>query len=392
MNRFSFAATPQIHFGPGERAKIPELLSPHGNRILLVTGSASFDRSEKCRSLLQTLQQSFLIERIKVSEEPSPSLVDDAVETYRPFEPDAVLAIGGGSVIDAAKAIAGLLPLGHSVMDYLEGVGRGKIYPGTALPWIAVPTTAGTGGETSKNAVLTVHGDGGFKKSFRHEKLVATAVINDPELHLSCPRHLTAACGLDAFTQLLESYVSIGASPMTDALAESGLRAFGRSFMHAVLDGNNLEARADMAYAAMLSGITLANAGLGCVHGLASPLGAFFAIPHGIVCGTLVNEATRVNIRNLRQAVPNHPSLVKYAEAGRILVDNPDLDDEEAWEALLDLLDRWVIELDMPRLSSYGVHEADLPRIVAHSRGHSMQTNPITLDDETLMEILSLRL
>jgi alcohol dehydrogenase class IV len=389
---FYFAASPHIHFGAGRRADLADILKRYGSRVLLVTGAQSFDISALCRTLWDELQTGFELQRLRVEGEPTPALVDEAVAEYRGFAPHAVVAIGGGSAVDAAKAIAGLLPLGHSVLEYLEGVGLGRAYGGPSTPFVALPTTAGTGGETSKNAVLSETGEGGFKKSFRHEKLVARHIILDPELTLSCPPEVTASCGMDAFTQLLESYVSTGANPMSDALAASGMGMVRDSLLRAVRHGDDLEARAGMLYASSMSGLTLANAGLGSVHGLASPLGAFFPIPHGVVCGTLVYEASRMNIACMQEREPANPALLKYAEAGRIILHNPDLDDEEARRALLDVLDDWTEKLAMPRLSSFGITEADIPRIVAGSRGNSMQTNPVRLEDADLHDLVKRRL
>ncbi|MDX8407439.1 MAG: iron-containing alcohol dehydrogenase, partial [Mariprofundaceae bacterium] len=289
LNSFSFASTPHSHFGVGSRDGLIDIVQGYGDRVLLVTGSRSFDALPVYQQLLKELQASCQVERVRVSGEPSPQLVDDAVKTFHAWQPAAVVAIGGGSSVDAAKAIAGLLPSGDSVMNYLEGVGEGKLYQGHATPFIAMPTTAGTGGETSKNAVLSVIGREGFKKSFRHEALVPAHNILDPELTVSCPPEVTAACGMDAFTQLLESYVSCKANPMTDALCLSGLQRIRSGLLQAFRQGEDLSARADMLYASSISGLTLANAGLGSVHGLASPLGAFFPIPHGVACATLLH-------------------------------------------------------------------------------------------------------
>ena len=389
---FNFAATPHIHFGAGARSMLPEMVSGYGERMLLVTGGRSFDESPLCRQLWKALTARFEVRRLKVAGEPSPSLVDEAVAEFHAFDAGCVIAVGGGSAVDAGKAIAGLLPLGHSVMEYLEGVGRGKPYHGPAAPFIAVPTTAGTGGETSKNAVLSEIGEGGFKKSFRHEMLVARHIILDPELTLSCPRSVTAACGMDAFTQLLESFVSSKANPMTDALAKSGLERVRDALPRVIEDGNNIEARAGMLYASSISGLTLANAGLGSVHGLASPLGAFFPIPHGVVCGTLVHQASATNLAAMRERDAINPALAKYAEAGRILTGRSDLNDDAACNVLLSLLEDWTTRFDMPRLGDFGIQAADIPRIVAGSRGNSMQTNPIVLSDEEIAGIIRSRL
>jgi len=363
-----------------------------GQRVLLVTGSSSFDSSALGQELLQALAH-FEIFHLSVPGEPSPSLVDDAVREFHPEQIDVVLAIGGGSAIDAGKAVAGLLYLGHSVMDYLEGAGKGLDYRGPSVPFVAVPTTAGTGGETSKNAVLSVQGAGGFKKSFRHEKLVARSIIVDPELSLNCPPGLTAACGMDAFTQLLESYVSIKASPMTDVLAESGIKRVCNSLLAAFLKGDtDIEARTGMSYAAFVSGLTLANAGLGSVHGLASPLGAFFPIPHGVVCGTLVAEATRINIAAMQSREGDNPALGKYANVGRWLSGDNSLNSDVARKKLQEILNNWTKFLEMKRLSVYGVSKGDIPEIVINSRGSSMRTNPVLLTDEEVAVIVTSRL
>jgi len=392
LNSFAFAATPLIHFGAGTRRELPALIAVFGQRLLLVTGGTSFDRSPQASMLLDSLQERFELKRLRVDGEPSPQLVDDAVAAFAAWQPDCVVAIGGGSTIDAAKAIAGLLPTGDSVMEYLEGVGRGKAYGGKATPFIALPTTAGTGGETSKNAVLSVIGENGFKKSFRHEKLVARAIILDPELSLSCPAAVSAACGMDALTQLLESYLSTDANPMTDALALSGLEYLRDALIPAVEQGDNLAARAGMLYASSISGLTLANAGLGSVHGLASPLGAFFPIPHGVVCGTLVAAAVRQNIALLTAAGdPLHPALVKYAKAGRLMLHSQGMSDQEALSGLPGLLDTWTERLDMPRLSAFGITAADIPHVVAHASG-GMKTNPVELTAAQAAALLRSRL
>ncbi|MGM0595023.1 MAG: iron-containing alcohol dehydrogenase, partial [Pseudomonadota bacterium] len=217
----------------------------------------------------------------------------------------------------------------------------------------------------------------------------------DPLLLEECPHHLIAAQGMDAFTQLLESYVSLRANPFTDALAWSGLEAVAGGFMDACRGGQSGEAaqgRAAMAYAALLSGITLAQVGLGSVHGLAQPLGSLFPLPHGVACGTTVAAATRVNIEALRQRQPQSPALVKYARVGRLLSGDWGLSEAAATEALVSVLERWTVELSMPRLSEYGIDTAAVPTIVANARGNSMKTNPVVLTDEEIAHIVEQRL
>jgi alcohol dehydrogenase len=277
-------------------------------------------------------------------------------------------------------------------MDHLEGVGPELPYVGPSVPFIAIPTTAGTGSEATKNAVLSRHGTEGFKKSFRDERLVAEYAFVDPDLLESCPPAVIAANGMDAFTQLLESYVSAKANPLTDALAVDGMVAVRDSLLPWFSGhGNSADQRARMAYAALLSGITLAQVGLGSVHGLAAPLGAFFPIPHGAACGTLVAEATRVNIRALKERAPANEALRKYAFVGRLLVGSA-LPDDETHSALADLLETWTERMAIPRLAAYGVTERDIPRLVANSRGSSMKTNPIVLSDEEIADLLRARI
>jgi alcohol dehydrogenase len=324
--------------------------------------------------------------------EPSPQMVDEAVRALRAEAIDVVIGIGGGSALDAAKAIAGLLGPGNSVMDHLEGVGPELPYAGPATPFIAVPTTAGTGSEATKNAVLSVQGTDGFKKSFRDEKLVAEVALVDPDLLATCPPAVIAANGMDAFTQLLESYVSSRASPLTDSLAWGGMKAARDGLLAFYTNAGDAEARERMAYASLVSGITLAQVGLGSVHGLAAPLGAFFPIPHGVACGTLVATATRINIEALSAREPAHPTLEKYAQVGRLLSKQNQLGRGAAHAALVDKLDVWTRELKLPMLVHYGVTASDIPRIVANSRGSSMKTNPVQLEDSEIAAILATRI
>ncbi len=386
---FRFSATPTIHFGAGQRALIPDLAAGFGRRIALVTGGRSFDDSPLCQELLDQLEARFdVVRRIRVQGEPSPEQVDEAVQALRNDAIQCVVAIGGGSPVDAAKAIAGLLPSGDSVMEYLEGVGRGKAHDGRTVPFIAAPTTAGTGGETSKNAVISRIGPDGFKKSFRHECLVARHVVLDPELTASCPPRVTAACGMDAFTQLLESLVSRNASPMTDALAFSGLERAIRALPKAVLDGLDMRARADMLYASSISGLTLANAGLGSVHALASSIGAFFPMPHGEVCAALLPAACRLNIEWLEQHEPNAEALHKYARVGRLFARSDTLTDAEARRALVAGLERWMREFGLPGLAQYGVKAPDASRIVNGAGRSNLERNPARLSEAELQQLV----
>jgi alcohol dehydrogenase class IV len=392
---FFVAALPEIRFGAGKIDETVEVLSRFGQKALLVTGRRSFSATPHWQRLLKDLKSRGIAwEQVRVEDEPSPALVDEAVARFKGADIQVVAGIGGGSVLDAAKAIAGLLTTGNSVLEHLEGVGRSLPYLGPAVPLVAVPTTAGTGSEATKNAVLSVRGAEGFKKSFRHEQLVARVAIVDPQLLATCPKSLIAADGMDAFTQLLESYVSANASSFTDALALSGLENFRDGFW-AAWGPPRPDAAAGygrIAYASLLSGITLAQAGLGSVHGLASPLGAYFPIPHGVVCGTLVAEATAVNLHALREREPDSPALAKYARIAELLTQRRFSGREQAGEALVALLRDWLQRLELPRLGTYGMGPEQLNQVVANCRGGSMKTNPLVLSDAELRGLLESRM
>jgi alcohol dehydrogenase len=399
---FTVGRLPAIRFGAGRSAELAEVVRGFGSRALVVTREPGFTDGPAWAPLEAGLRQAGVeVETVGVSGEPSPSLVDEIVARVRAGRPvDVVVGIGGGSVLDTAKAVAGLLIPGNSVTDHLEGIGPELPYRGPAVPFVAIPTTAGTGSEATKNAVLSVRGPGGFKKSFRDDALVARVAIVDPDLLAGCPPELIAANGMDALTQLLESYVSARANPFTDALALSGLAAtrdgllswFGEATAGRGGGPGSTAAlaRERMAYAALCSGICLAQAGLGAVHGLASPLGALFPVPHGVACGATLAATTRVNLAALKERAPEDGALPKYAVVARILLDAGIslADDHAARAALVRLLEDWRVRLAVPRLSAYGIVEADIPAIVSDSRGSSMKTNPIVLTDTEIAAIL----
>ena len=275
---YQTARLPPLTFGQGAINEVAKIAKKYGTLAVLVTGQRSF---KSAHSLLNDLKEAGIrYTHVAISEEPSPRLIDQAVKQ----NPDAqmVIAVGGGAVIDAGKAISAMLPLQAPIKQFLEGVGDTKP-PGLKVPYIACPTTAGTGAEVTKNAVISEVGVNGFKKSLRHDAYIPDAIVIDPSLAVSCSAEVTAACGMDAFTQLLEAFVSTAANPFTDAFARSGLAAVTRSLRKACESPSDLEARSDMAWAAYASGVSLAHAGLGIVHGLASPIGSYYPIPHGVV-------------------------------------------------------------------------------------------------------------
>jgi alcohol dehydrogenase class IV len=396
-DKFSIARVPRIEFAAGSFQRLPILMEQYGKRALLVLGSGRFRQTEHWSGLQQALSDKGIhVETCCVSGEPSPLWVDEQVAAFRQAQIDVVVGIGGGSPLDAAKAIAGLLRIDNSVMDFLEGVGPELVYPGPAVPFIAVPTTAGTGSEATKNAVLSIQGSEGFKKSFRDDALVAEYALLDPDLLASCPPSLIAANGMDAMTQLMESYVSTCANRFCDALAVDALRAASESLLpwydQAADTQANAGYREKMLWAALVSGINLAQTGLGSVHGLASPLGAFYPIPHGVVCGTLVAECTRVNIAAMREREPGNPALAKYAELAAIICDRSFQNPADAWQALVDTLAAWTEHMQLPRLAEYGLNDSSITLVVQHSRGSSMKTNPIVLTDEEITGIVKARL
>ncbi len=392
--QFSLSHLPKILFGSGKLKLLPEVISQFGNRILLVTGGSSWVKADWWPQLVDSLQSAGIhYEQVMVAGEPSPELVDDAVKQFCESKIDVVVAVGGGSALDAGKAIAGLLKINHSVMDYLEGVGPELKYTGPSVPFIALPTTAGTGSEATKNSVLSRLGAGGFKKSFRDDLLMARVAIVDPDLLVSCPPSVIAANGMDALTQLMESYVSTSQNTFCNALSEQAIRAVRDGLLPLYQSAaKNAQARENMAFASMVSGINLAQTGLGSIHGLASPLGAFFPIPHGVVCGSLLAEATEMNIKAMLQREPDSPALVSYKKIAQMLCGKHFSCFQKAFDELFKVLREWTQQLEISCLSSYGVNETDIERIVQNVSPSSMQTNPIRLTDEEIAAIVRARL
>jgi alcohol dehydrogenase class IV len=388
---FTLGRLPRVDFGSGRLKTLPALLRACGEHALVVTGAGSFTRSRHWPPLEAGLRaQGLAWTLVRVHGEPTAPLVDETVAALRDARVDVVVGIGGGSALDVAKAIAGLLRPGNSVMDHLEGVGPERPYRGPAVPFVAVPTTAGTGSEATRNAVLGVPAAGGVKKSFRDERLVADLALVDPDLLDGCPREVAASCGMDALTQLIESYVSTKATPFTDALVWSGLEALELSFLRFVEQQSEAGVRPGMAYAALVSGMTLSQAGLGIAHGLASPLGGLFPIPHGTACGAVVAAATRVNVAALREREPASTALVKYERVGRLLARDPSLGDGEAATALVETLTAWTRRVRLPGLWRFGVTHGAYPALVAGARAaSSTRTNPIVLTDGEIEAVLA---
>lgn len=390
INPFIFTSPPQIHFGTGKYCSIPGIVKQFGDSLLLLTGASSFRNSDNYLSLINAFEKKgFTLYEDKIEAEPSPEIIDSIITKYRDKKIHVVIAIGGGSVIDAGKAVSAMLPLNDSVRDYLEGVGTGKIHEGVKVPFIAVPTTSGTGTEATKNAVLSSVGKDGFKKSLRHNNFVPNVAVVDPSLTLSCPEKITAQSGMDAFTQLLESYLSTTASEMTDILAMEGLRAIKVSLPEVIKNPENLDARVGMSYAALLSGITLANAGLGVVHGFASSLGGYFNIPHGVVCGTLMGICNRLTVNKLRIKSKDGVALNKYAALGKLFINSDYITDDAYIDAFIDLLDKWTENYKIPKLGNFNITADDFDRII---QATDSKNNPIKLQPEDMRIALQVRL
>ena len=377
---FELATPARILFGEGRLAEAGTLAAGLGTRALVVEGGSG--RAEPLHDLLRT--SGVDTARLAVAGEPTIELVERGVEHARSEGCDVVLALGGGSVIDAAKAIAALITNRDPIRDYLEVVGKGRPITERPAPLIAIPTTAGTGAEVTRNAVLMVE-DERVKVSLRSPLMLPAVALIDPVLTYTVPPAITASTGLDALTQCIEPFVTPKANPLTDAVAREGMRRAAGALRRAFLDGHDVEARRDMAVASLCGGLALANAKLGAVHGFAAPLGGMFPIPHGTACARLLPDVVDINVRALRSRAPDSPALARYDEVARTLTGRADARAEDGVVWLRALVE----ELEIPRFAEYGVKEGDIGRVVEKARkASSMQGNPIELTEEELEEVL----
>ncbi len=382
MNRFEFATATRIIFGAGTLKQLPALCLELGKRPLLVVGK---NRS-RAEPLVEALTLAGAAATVfSVRGEPSIEDVTRGLECARTAACDTVIGFGGGSVLDTTKAISGLLTNEGEIFEYLEVIGRGRPLAHPAAPCIAVPTTAGTGSEVTRNAVLSsaLHR---VKVSLRSPHLLPRIALVDPELTYDLPPSITAATGLDALTQLIEPYVSARANPMTDAFCREGIHRAARSLQRAVEQGHDVGAREEMSLASLLGGLALANAGLGAVHGLAAPIGGSFHAPHGAVCAALLPQVIEANLAALHARTPLHPSLDRYHEVARIVTGRTD--------AAASDLTRWVralvLAVKIPRLATYGITAGNFAALAkAASASSSMKANPVTLTEAELCEIVS---
>ena len=383
--QFEFATASRIRFGAGVFQETGKHAAALGRRAL-VAGGRSRERVEPLVELLAGQGVGAVV--FPVEGEPQAGAVEQATRLAQQEGCDLVIGFGGGSAIDTAKAVAALavnLQAGGEILDYLEVIGGGKALEQPSLPCIAVPTTAGTGAEVTRNAVIGAP-EHRVKVSLRSPTMLPRLALVDPELTYSLPAEATAYTGLDALTQLIEPYVSWAANPLTSALCREGITRSARSLRRAFFDGEAVEARQDLALASLFGGLALANAKLGAVHGFAGPVGGRVNAPHGAICARLLPLVMEANLHALRSRQPENPALARYTEVARLLTG----DERAGAEAGAAWAQELVQELRIPALSSYGLQPADLDPLVEQSaRASSMQGNPVTLTAEEMKAILS---
>ena len=377
--QFEFATAGRVVLGPGRSSELAGLVAELGLRAMICTGS----HPDRHAPLLESLTRPHVV--WTVAGEPTVESARAAVALGREQGVDVVVGLGGGSPLDLGKVVSILLTNGGDPLDYLEIVGRGRPLTRPALPYVAVPTTAGTGSEATANAVLK-SAEHGVKASLRSAFMLPRVALVDPLLTVDCPPPVTASAGLDALTQCLEPFVSVRANPLTDGLAGEGLRRCGRALRRAYEDGSDVNARTDMAVCGLLGGMALANAKLGAIHGFASAIGGIAEVPHGLACAALLVPVVETNVRALRSRDPDSPALARYAEAARLLTDDPDASVGDGIEWLRET----VIRLRVPRLAECGLRPADADAVVSRAAtASSTQGNPVSLTAEELHAALA---
>lgn len=377
---FEFATAGQIVFGPGSAERVPEMATSFGSRIFLVTGRGRERHAALCDQILARAE----LETFPVPGEPDIPTIEQALQAARSFQADVVVSVGGGSVMDSGKVIAALLTNAGALLDYLEVVGKGGKIAKQPVPHIAVPTTAGTGAEVTRNAVIGVP-EREVKVSMRSPLMLPTVALVDPLLTLSAPQRVSAASGLDALTQLLESFVSVKANPLTDGICREGLSRAGRALRLVYQNPKDPAAREEMALASLFGGLALANAKLGAVHGFAGPLGGMIGAAHGEICARLLEPVCRANIEALNAREPESPVVERYREAARLILGHR--------EATSSDLIEWVEEstklFGIPTLSALGLTGNRMEEAVAKAQAaSSMKGNPVELGSEELYQIL----
>lgn len=385
MNNFKLAGISNIEFGAGSLKSLNEHLGKYGKNVLLITGSKSLESSgiaDKIRANLK--KEGFIFFEEKVSSEPTLELIDSITNRYRNEKVETVCAIGGGSVLDTGKAVSAMIKEEEGIKTFLEVVGTKKP-SGKSLPLIAVPTTSGTGSEATKNAVITEAGSQGFKSSLRHDNYIPKAAIIDPLLTLDCPPYITACCGLDALSQLIESYFSTQANPFTDALAIDGINRIIRSLPEVCVDSpRDIHLRSELSYSAFISGFTLANAGLCVVHGLASTVGYRTTAPHGLICGLLLREWLKMTSDYLLTENDKNSTLYKKFINLASITNTPSNDTQTSFKTFLNSIENLYSTLNLPRLSKFGLIEINIPEIASVS-GNKNNPYPISKQDREFL-------
>jgi alcohol dehydrogenase class IV len=378
--RFEFATSNRILFGPGVSSEVPALAASLGQRAFVVTNS--LERSSPLREGL--LASGLSVEFFLVRKEPDLDSILMATRNIQEFDSQLVIGFGGGSTLDTGKAAAALMANPGDPLAYLEVVGAGLPLRNPSTPFIAIPTTSGTGSEVTRNAVITLP-EKRIKVSLRGPSMLPRFAVVDPELSYSLPPSATASTGLDALTQLIEPFVCITPNPLTDAICRAGIVRAARSLRRACENGRDVDAREDMALASLFGGLALANARLGAVHGMANPIGGFSHAPHGVVCANLLPLVMETNLSALRSRLPDSPAIARYTEVARMLTGDPAVSAEAAPDWVRKLCD----SLDILPLDKYGLDPDDFPAIVQQSqKANSMKGNPVGLTDDELLSIL----
>jgi alcohol dehydrogenase class IV len=379
--RFEFATATRIVFGPGAVREAGSLAKQLGRRALVVIGRDT-RRAEPLLALLR--EQGVAAITYSIHGEPEVAAVDKGVALARTERCNMVVSFGGGSALDGGKAIAAMLTNEGELLDYLEIIGRGKTLTKPAAPFMAIPTTAGTGSEATRNAVLASPPHH-LKVSLRSPSMLPRVALVDPELTYDLPPATTAGTGLDALTQLIEPFLCSRANPMIDALCREGITRASRSLRAVFKDGRNAAAREDMSMASLFGGIALANAGLGAVHGFAGPFGGMFSAPHGQICGALLPHVMEINLRALRERQPTAETLRRFDAIARLLTGAPGATPDQG----IEWIGKLVADLKIPRLRTYGITPAHRDQLVqSAAKASSMKANPIVLTTEELGEIL----
>lgn len=382
---FEFATATRIVFGAGTASQVGATAKNYGRHALVVTGG----NSRRANKLLASLAAAGVGAAVfPVAGEPEIATIERGVAFARKEDCDFVIGFGGGSVMDAGKAVAAMLTNAGELLDYLEIIGRGQALANQSAPFLAIPTTAGTGAEVTRNAVLAAP-EHQVKVSLRSSLILPRLAVIDPELTRDLPPALTATTGLDALTQLIEPYVCRRANPMTDGFCEQGIFRAARSLREAVCNGQNQSAREDMALASLFGGLALANAGLGAVHGFAGPVGGSFPAPHGAVCAALLPPVMTANIRALRAREPDSLALRRYDRVAGLLTGDP----QAAADTGVEWVQKLVADLPVPKLGAYGIREEHVADLVAKAaNASSMKANPIALTPDELAQTLRLAL